>query len=242
VLKKTRAFQPIVGGAAGDGTRAQETWVGKGRLASNKGAAALHVFCPHPWSVGVDHGLQPVSARMTVTRAVNNVVYELDGKTAMEPFEELASAKNESVVRGSMSRFMITHEFGVHFFDEFQHARAPIVIGADGSITCAAAIPEGAQVSIISGEVEPMLEAARRAAQAARKGLGGHDAAAVLLFDCNCRQVLLGEQFSREIDVVRGEFPDVPIVGLTTYGEIARVRGKMDGWHNTTAVVVAIPA
>src|SRR5450432_14739 len=27
-----------------------------------------------------------------------------------------------------------------------------------------------------------------------------------------------------------------------TYGEIARYRGRFDGWHNTTAVVTAIPA
>jgi hypothetical protein len=26
-----------------------------------------------------------------------------------------------------------------------------------------------------------------------------------------------------------------------TYGEIARYHGRLEGWHNTTAVVVAIP-
>ena len=36
--------------------------------------------------------------------------------------------------------------------------------------------------------------------------------------------------------------PDVPVAGLLTYGEIARFKGRLEGWHNTTAVVVAIPA
>jgi hypothetical protein len=35
--------------------------------------------------------------------------------------------------------------------------------------------------------------------------------------------------------------PDVPMAGFLTYGEIARSHDKLDGWHNATAVVVAIP-
>jgi small ligand-binding sensory domain FIST len=48
--------------------------------------------------------------------------------------------------------------------------------------------------------------------------------------------------FSREIEAVRAAFPGVPVAGFLTYGEIARFKGHMDGWHNTTAVVAAIPA
>ena len=41
---------------------------------------------------------------------------------------------------------------------------------------------------------------------------------------------------------MRSVFPGVPIAGFLTYGEIARYSGRLDGWHNTTAVVTAIPA
>jgi len=37
-------------------------------------------------------------------------------------------------------------------------------------------------------------------------------------------------------------FPDVPLAGFVTYGEIARFSGRLDGWHNATVVVAAIPA
>jgi methyl-accepting chemotaxis protein len=70
----------------------------------------------------------------------------------------------------------------------------------------------------------------------------GAEPAGVLVFDCICRGMILKDGFQREIDAVRQHFPDVPIAGFLTYGEIARFRGKLDGWHNTTAVVVAIPA
>ena len=61
-------------------------------------------------------------------------------------------------------------------------------------------------------------------------------------FDGVCRGMILQDRFQQEIDAVRGVFGDVPIAGVLTYGEIARYGGKLDGWHNTTAVVVAIPA
>jgi hypothetical protein len=72
--------------------------------------------------------------------------------------------------------------------------------------------------------------------------LKGGRAAGVLLFDCVCRGMILKDQFQKEIDAVRAVFPDVPIAGFLTYGEIARFKGRLDGWHNTTTVVAAIPA
>ena len=54
--------------------------------------------------------------------------------------------------------------------------------------------------------------------------------------------MILDRAFAREIDAVQTVFPDVPVAGLLTYGEITRFKGRLEGWHNTTAVVVAIPA
>ena len=87
-----------------------------------------------------------------------------------------------------------------------------------------------------------MVEAAQKAAQEAQANLKGAEAAGVLLFDCVCRGMILDGQFQREIDAVREVFGEVPVAGFLTYGEIARYGGRFDGWHNTTAVVVAIPA
>jgi len=34
---------------------------------------------------------------------------------------------------------------------------------------------------------------------------------------------------------------EVPVAGFLTYGEIASYSGRIESWHNTTAVVLAIP-
>jgi len=242
VLKNTRALQQVVGGAAGDDGAFKATTVGGRGRASTDAAAAMHAFSRKPWGVGVDHGLQPTTARMRITRASGNVVQQIDGRPAFDVYKEYAAGRGVRLTPENAGPFLIANELGVYMFNGLKKARAPLSVGADGSLTCAAEIPEGAHVSILDGEPTQMIEAARRAAEEAHKNLAGNRAAAVILFDCVCRGMILNGNFGKEIEAVRSVFPDVPVAGLLTYGEIARFKGRLDGWHNTTAVVTAIPA
>jgi hypothetical protein len=97
-------------------------------------------------------------------------------------------------------------------------------------------------VSILDGETNKMVAAALSAAKQARAQIGEREVAGVLLFDCVCRGMIMNKEFDREVEAVRSVFRDAPIAGFLTYGEIARSREMHDGWHNATAVVVAIPA
>ena len=242
VVRRTGGLQQVVGGAAGDEGSFDATWVGNGEGAAKDAAAALHVFGAKAWGIGVGHGLKPASEKMRVTKVDGNVVYEIDGKPAFEAYKKHAKDRGVDLDPSNASAYLIGNELGLYFFDEVKKARAPLSVGADGSLTCAASIPERASVCILDGEPESMVSAAREAAREAKAGLNGDGAAGVLVFDCVCRGMILKDQFQKEIDGIRSELGDVPVAGFLTYGEIARYRGKLDGWHNTTAVVVAIPA
>jgi hypothetical protein len=232
----------LVGGAAGDEGAFRAAFVGTGREAAADAAAALHVFGLAPWGVGVDHGLRPASKPMRVTKAHDNVVAELDGEPAFATYKRHAAARGVELTPESAGPYLIANELGVHFFDKVSRARAPLSVSADGSLTCAGDIPRGAMVSILDGEPSRMIEAARTASERARDQLGGRPPAGVLLFDCVCRGMILKDQFDREVAAVRSVFPRTPIAGFLTYGEIARTNEILEGWHNTTAVVVAIPS
>jgi methyl-accepting chemotaxis protein len=216
--------------------------VGAGERACVDAAAALHVFSERPWGLGVDHGLEPTSKPMRVTKARDNVVSELDGEPAFVAYKRHAAARGVQLTPDSAGAYLIGNELGIHFFEKISRARAPLSVDAEGGLVCAAAIPRGAMVSILDGEPGRMISAARAAAVEAKAQLNGAEAAGVLLFDCVCRGMILKSQFDREVDAVRSVFPNAPIAGFLTYGEIARSHEKLDGWHNTTAVVVAIPA
>ncbi|HVJ14410.1 MAG TPA: FIST N-terminal domain-containing protein, partial [Polyangiaceae bacterium] len=235
---RAQGSSQIVGGAAGDEGKFKVTHVGAGAQAAGDAVAALHVFGAAPWGVGVNHGLRSTSKQMRVTAAEGNVIYELDGQPAFSLYQRHARARGVELTRENASQYLIGNELGIHFFDTIARARAPLAVGADGSLSCAAAIPKGSMVSILDGDPMSMVDAARSAAKEARDNLGGREPAAVLLFDCICRGMILKDGFQREIDAVRSVFGDVPLAGFLTYGEIARYQGKLDGWHNATAVVV----
>ncbi|MFT3709959.1 MAG: FIST C-terminal domain-containing protein [Archangium sp.] len=241
VLNTTRLFQQVVGGASGDDGKFAATEVGTTRTQGVDAAVALHVFSKHPWGVGVDHGLAPRTRPMVATRAEGNVLYEIDKRPALEVYKEFARSKGVELDDANTPAFLIGNELGVFFLNELHHARAPVGVGPNGELKLVADLMQGSQICILDGETEPMVAAATRAAEQARAGLQGTKAAGVLVFDCICRGMILKSDFQKEIDAVRKVFPDVPLAGFLTYGEIARFRGKLDGWHNTTAVVLAIP-
>jgi hypothetical protein len=179
---------------------------------------------------------------MTVTRAERNVVFEIDGRPAFDVYRDYAKERGVTLTRENAGPFLMNNELGVYFLSHLQRARAPLAVGADGSLTCAAEIASGSSVSILDGKRDDLVAAAKNAAKEALDRLGNARPAGVLLFDCICRGTILDNAFQREIDAVRGVFPGVPIAGFLTYGEIARYKGKLEGWHNTTAVVAAIPS
>lgn len=232
----------IVGGAAGDEGAFIETRVGcSAEAAASDAAVAAHIFSVHPWGVGIGHGLRPTTKPMRVSKAAGNVVQQVNNAPAFEIYKAHAAQRGVKLTPSTAGPYMIANELGIHFFDKISRARAPLSVGSDGSLTCAAAIPEGAMISILDGEPDSMVSAATAAAEEAREHLEGAKPAGVLLFDCVCRGMILKEDFPREIAAVRKVFGDVPVAGFLTYGEIARYTGRLEGWHNTTAVVVAIP-
>jgi len=57
---------------------------------------------------------------------------------------------------------------------------------------------------------------------------------------CQLRRKLLKESGTREeIRLMVGQAGEAPLVGMYTWGEIARTRG-IHGYHNQTLVVLAI--
>lgn len=232
----------VVGGGAGDGGQMKRTFVGQDGSVASASAVAVHVASASPWGVGVGRGATIFGERMTVTKARGNVVYELDGEPTLVRYRRLASERGVPLSdEASLRQLLVEYELGIHLFDEVTSVRAGVATADEGGVVFAGEVPEGATVSFVHGDRETYLAAAREAAVRAREGVGDAEVAGVLLFSCVTRGIVLGERYDEEIDAVRRVFGDVPIGGFLSYGEVARVPGKLDGYHNNTLVVVAIP-
>lgn len=231
----------IAGGAAGDDATFKETYVfSNGRIAKDAVVAA-ELTSKKKIGVGVNHGWCAASAPGTVTRARGGTLIEIDGRPVMDFYQAYARKVGATLTPENQNHFVLTHELGIVMMNNELKVRAPLAVNADGTLLCATEVPEGKQVRIVEGDHDAIVAAARTAAETAMQSLGGQTAAGAIVFDCVARKLVLDAGFKREVDAFR-EVVKAPVVGFNTYGEIARVRGQLSGFHNTTAVVAAIPS
>jgi methyl-accepting chemotaxis protein len=237
---------PLAGGAAGDDLKMAATQVAWGARAVTDAVVIAQIFSKAPLGLGVCHGHQPLSVPLRVTKASGSVVSEIDGKPAwsvwLEHTRERAAARGinvDALKPEDEGAFLLRYEAGLAVGDEYK-IRAPLSRAADGAISFACGIPEGTTIRITESNEEAQIASAREAARRARSRLNGPVAGAIV-FDCICRNLILGADFKRGVLGVSQELGDVPLAGFETYGEIALDAGDMSGFHNTTSVVLAFP-
>lgn len=241
VLNNTRLFQQVVGAAAADEGHFRVTPVGGPAVVARDVAACIHVFDARPWGIGVAHGFAPPERKpLTVTKAQGSYLHEIDRRPAFEVYREHAAELGQTLEPETAGPFLVQHQLGVMFLDRLKHVRAPIGVGPSGELRLLGSVETGEQVCLLDTSADALIDGCRRAAEQARAQLGG-PAAGVLVFDCVCRGMVLGREFQRELDAIRGVFPDVPLAGFLANGQVAKGRTKLEGWHNSTVVVVAVP-
>lgn len=231
----------IAGGAAGDDAAFVESFVFLDGEVCSDAVVALELSSAKPIGVGVHHGWCAASEAGLVTASSGNTVFEIDGLPAIEFYRGYAQELGVELSVETQNEFVFTHELGIVLMGDELKVRAPLGVNPDGSISCASEIPKGRRVRIVRGDADQIVEAARTAARAAVKGLNGGACSGAIVFDCVARKLVLKEAFTREVEAIGAEV-HAPFAGFNTYGEIARVSGQLSGFHNTTAVVVALPS
>jgi hypothetical protein len=233
---------PVIGGAAGHYHGPMEsTSQYLGREVFGHGAVAFAMSGAFTPELAICSGVAPVGIEMTVTRCEGPLVLELDGRRALDVWEEITSAGPPSSdhtaalglgvpVAGSpeSGEYVIRAAFGV---DEER-----------GGVVLQAAIPEGTTVMLHHRSVEDVQQGARRMAGALRRRLEGRTVRAVLGFECGARTSLFVGEAALQRETVRLQetiAKDAPWLGLVTWGEIYPVCG-VTGFHNYTYPLLAL--
>lgn len=237
----TSGTYEFAGGGAGDDARFTKTHVFHGTRVLSDAVVALEILSQKPVGIGVQHGWEPASEGYRVTSIDGARIVTLDGYPAADVFEHHAAATKQQLDRRDPLPFFLHNIVGIETANGHR-LRVPLAIGADGSVTCAAEIPAGATVHIMKTSSTSASDAAATAARSAVRALqGSARPAAALFFDCVATRLRLGDVFGFELDAVRTALGGSDLVGCNTYGQIARADGQFGGFHNCTAVVLALP-
>ena len=238
---KTGGSHQFFGGGAGDDANFKRTQVFLGKELASDAAVALEIISEKPIGIGVRHGWSPATAPMRVTESRGAVLVSLNASPILDVFREHAETTNQKFDQADPMPFFLHNILGIETGDGYK-LRVPLAVNPDGSVLCAAEIPQGAAVCIMSTDVASAKEAAANATRAALDQLNGHQPGVALFFDCVATRLRMGREFGNELEALKEVLGETQFAGCNTYGQVARTTGQFNGFHNCTAVVCVLPA
>lgn len=228
------------GGGAGDDGKFRETHVFAGKQALTNALVALEIQSLKPIGIGVSHGWEPAGTPLRVTESRGATIVSLDGAPAVQAFEDHAELSGEALDLADPLPFMLHNVLGIEENGQYR-LRVPLAILDDGSIVCAAPVPQGSIIRIMQTTAQSAVAAAEQAARSALAAIQGAKPGGALIFDCVATRLRTGKGFEDELGVCASLLEPATFAGCNTYGQIARAEGQFGGFHNCTAVVCVFP-
>ena len=228
---------PIVGGCAGDNFKFKKTYQFYNDQVLENSVVLACIYSDLKVGYGVGNGWYALKHSYQVTKAKGTTVYELNHKPILDVYKDIFGKKAED------PKFSIGKYLGFKSYGEKEYRlRGPLNINKkEKSITFAAEVPQNSTITLMDGDLQSALAAAKSAAEEAVKTAGTKDIGCAFLFDCAARYLLFGDKYRKsEINAVKEVIgKNVPIIGFYTYGEFSPVLGS-HGTHNATLVILVI--
>mgnify|MGYP001606160659 CR=1 FL=1 len=209
----------VTGGLAGDKDRFHETLVIAGSEVSNDSIAVVGLYGSHikirSASLG---GWDPFGSERLITKSKGNVLYELDGQSALELYKVYLGTHAKDLP-GSALLFPLCLRS-----DDSKGGLVRTILAVDEktqSMTFAGDVPEGTYVRFMKANFDRLIEGAVGAAEKSMS-LKKASPELALLISCVGRKLVLKQRVEEEVEGVREIFgPKTAITGFYSYGEIS---------------------
>jgi hypothetical protein len=227
----------VTGGLAGDAGRFSGTLVGVDEAPTNNRIVAVGFYGDR---FIVTHGSQggwdPFGPIREVSKASQNVLFELDGERALDVYKRYLGPKANELP-GSALLFplcILNEATGENL------VRTILSIDEEsGSMTFAGNIPQGEQVQFMMANFDRLVDGASAAAENAADFDKGVDPQLVLMISCVGRKIVLDQRIEEEVDAVRSVYGKSPAyTGFYSNGEISPARKfSACSLHNQTMTI-----
>lgn len=230
----------LTGGLAGDGARFDKTLVFDAGTPREGAVAALGLY-GRRLKVGVGSlgGWDSFGPDRLVTRSKANVLYELDGQSALGLYKQYLGEHAKGLPStGLLFPLSIRGESG-----ESPVVRTILSVDeAAQSMTFAGDIPEGSYARLMKANFDRLIDGATGAARTSHTALGSGTAELALLISCVGRKLVLKQRIEEEVEAVRDVLGEgATLAGFYSYGEISPFTpGARCELHNQTMTITAL--
>jgi hypothetical protein len=209
----------ITGGLAGDADRFEKTFV-----LSNDGVHPDYVaavgFYGNRLKIGCSSlgGWDPFGPERIVTKSKDNILYELDGQSALELYKKYLGALAEKLPSSGLL-FPLTIRSSDK--DEWLVRTLLSVDEDEKAMIFAGNIPQGAHARLMRANMERLIQGANGAAMSIKEVQKTNPEFA-LLISCVGRKMILKQRVEEEVEAVQEIFgADTIMTGFYSYGEIS---------------------
>lgn len=207
----------VTGGLAGDGSRFAQTLVCVGADMAEGRIVAMGFYGDRlKIGYGSLGGWDVFGPERLITRSRGNVLYELDGQSALGLYKKYL-AENAAGLPATALLFPLALRGG-----EGDLVRTVLGIDeADQSMTFAGDMPEGSYARLMKANFDRLVDGASGAANASHDMLGNAIPDLAILISCVGRKLVLKQRIEEEVEGVRAVLgTPVVLTGFYSYGEI----------------------
>jgi hypothetical protein len=232
---------PITGGLAGDGGAFAQTWVLDDQGVSDDRLCCVGLYGETlEFSHGSFGGWSPFGPARKVTRSDNNVLYELDGESALEVYKNYLGEHSKGLpASGLLFPFAMLGE------DHSEVGLIRTILGVDeaaGSLTLAGDIDPNGYLKLMHASTDALVDGAEAAAEAAKAMQDSDGQGLALLVSCVGRKLVMGGRVEEEVEAVGDVFgKGATLTGFYSYGEMSPFTRAVEcKLHNQTMTITYI--
>lgn len=226
----------VTGGLSGDGAQFQQTVVLTNRGVGSGKIAAIG-FIGERLRVGIGSmgGWDTFGPERVVTRSAGNVLFELDGRSALSLYKEYLGQH-----AAGLPATALLFPLSIWGGDSGEAVVRTIlaVNEQDQSMTFAGDIPQGCHARLMRATTERLIDGAGGAALSCLQLSINSPCEFALLISCVGRKLLLKQRVEEEVEAVAEALGNAPTAGFYSYGEIAPFSsGARCELHNQTMTI-----
>ncbi|GAB5537663.1 MAG: FIST N-terminal domain-containing protein [Rubricoccaceae bacterium] len=229
----------VTGGLAADGAQFERTPIWANAALSRPSAVAIGLYGEAlRIGYGAVGGWDPFGPERLITKSNGNVLYELDGRSALALYKDyLGPHAAELPASGLLFPLAIRTETSA-----YDLVRTTLGINEDDqTITFAGDIPEGAYARFMKTNTERIIDGALGATTAALGRAGGSQPELALVVSCVGRRLALGQRIEEELEEIDAVIGRVPMTGFYSHGEMAPAEsGVQCELHNQTMTLTTL--
>ncbi len=231
----------VTGGLAGDGDKFEKTWVLKNGLPAQGYVTAVAYYGDN---IVIGHGSKggwsSFGPKRKITKAKNNILYELDGEPALQLYKKYLGER-----AAGLPATALLFPLAIHNLDGKLQYMVRTILSVDEdnqSMIFAGNIPENHYAQLMRADFEHLIDGAYDAAAMASPAKATTGDTLNIAISCVGRRLLLGERCEDEVEATLEVLPEgTRQIGFYSYGEISPfVSGHFSHLHNQTMTLTTI--